>query len=147
MSCSPLNSGFALAHGLPLSLVGWDRMCSEASPLAPRSAYPEPFVMSGSCRAQDAGPAVILAVACPAPTGCPPSPLAGLCNQVPHFGVFVAIAAMAKAVCEVFHIVALRLLAVELARGEFRLAILRHCAGAAAPAPRAATRLPRRRAA
>jgi hypothetical protein len=30
----------------------------------------ERFVMSGSYRAQDAGPAVILVVACPAPNGC-----------------------------------------------------------------------------
>jgi hypothetical protein len=64
--------------------------------------------MSGSCCAPDAGPAVILVMAGPAPTGCLSSPLAELRNQVPNFGGFVTIATMAKSVCEVFHIVTLR---------------------------------------
>ena len=94
--------------------------------------------MSGSCRVRDAGPAVILAVARPAPTGCLPA--LGRVSQpstdfgVFHFGAFVTIATVAKALCEAFHIV-LRPLALDLAHRESPMSTLGGI-GSSSPGPK-----------
>jgi hypothetical protein len=79
--------------------------------------------MSGLCCAPDAGPSVILVMACPAATGCLSNPLAELRTQVP----FVTIATVVKSVCEVFHIVTFRGLPFRGASSG-RQTVLRHCA-------------------
>src|SRR5262245_42609767 len=82
-----------------------------------RSVCQELFVMSGSCRARDAGPAVILVMACPAPTGCPSSPLAELRNQVPTSVSSPRIKPWRNP-CVKYFTLSLRRVAADVARGE-----------------------------
>ena len=75
--------------------------------------------MSGSCRARDAGPAVILAVACPAPTGCLPSLLAACATKYPlrclrHSRICGRNPCVTYVTLKVGHIVASPRLAVDL---------------------------------
>src|SRR5262249_24760654 len=77
-------------------------------PRAPRSVCQEPFVMSGSRRARDAGSAVMLAVACPAPTGCLSSPWPSFATKYPLQWAFVTVGTVGKAVGGGLHLAALR---------------------------------------